>query len=80
VGGEARRDLAVELADRKSKSNWRDLLPWLTERGLSGAQSVVRDDHEGLKKRMVQMLPHAIWQCCYIHFLTTCRARPTTIA
>jgi len=64
-----RHDLAVELTNRKSKRNWRDVVRWLTERGLSGVQSVVRDDHEGLKKAIVQMLPQAISHPCYLHFL-----------
>ena len=63
------RDLAVALANRARKSSWCDLLRWLTERGLSGVQSVVRDDHEGLNKAIVQMLPQGISQPCYLHFL-----------
>jgi len=30
---------------------------------------VVSDDHEGLKKAIVQMLRQVMWQCCYVHLL-----------
>jgi putative transposase len=45
--------LAVELANRESRSSWRDFLLQLRERGLSG----------------VEVLPEAAWQRCYVHFL-----------
>ena len=30
---------------------------------------VVTDDHAGLKKAVAELLPEAIWQRCYVHFL-----------
>jgi len=29
----------------------------------------VTDDHEGLKKAVAEVLPTALWQRCYVHFL-----------
>jgi putative transposase len=70
VNREGRRCvLAVELASRESLSSWRELLEGLKARGLRGVQFVVTDDHEGLRRAIEQLLPEAIWQRCYVHFL-----------
>lgn len=61
--------LAVELANRESGTSWRDFIHGLKERGLSGVFFVVTDDHAGLKKAIGELLPEAIWQRCYVHFL-----------
>jgi putative transposase len=64
-----RQVLAVELANRESRSSWRDFLLGLRERGLSGVEFVVSDDHAGLRQAIVEVLPEAAWQRCYVHFL-----------
>jgi len=64
-----RQVLAVELANRESRSSWRDFLVRLKERGLSGIEFVVSDDHAGLKRAIGEVLPEAAWQRCYVHFL-----------
>jgi putative transposase len=70
VDGEGRRQvLGVELANRESRSSWRDFLSGLKERGLFGVEFVVSDDHEGLKQAIRAVLPSAVWQRCYVHFL-----------
>jgi putative transposase len=70
VDGEGRRQiLGVELANRESRSSWRDFLSGLKERGLFGVEFVVSDDHEGLKQAIREVLPGAAWQRCYVHFL-----------
>jgi putative transposase len=61
--------LAVELANRESTTSWREFLIGLKERGLNGIEFVVSDDHAGLKKAIGELLPQAIWQRCYVHFL-----------
>ena len=61
--------LAVELAGRESTSSWRELLLNLKQRGLCGVDFVVTDDHAGLKRAIAEVLPEAIWQRCYVHFL-----------
>jgi putative transposase len=70
VDGEGRRQiLAVELANRESRSSWRDFLVALKGRGLCGVEFVVSDDHPGLKAAIREVLPQAAWQRCYVHFL-----------
>jgi putative transposase len=61
--------LGVELANRESRSSWRDFLTGLRERGLAGVEFVVADDHAGLKAAIREMLPEAAYQRCYVHFL-----------
>ena len=39
--------LAVEHANRESRSSWREVLARLGERGLHGVEFVVSDDHDG---------------------------------
>ncbi len=70
INEEGRRQiLAVELANRESASSWRDFLVELKERGLRGVEFAVSDDHPGLKKAIWEVLPEAVWQRCYVHFL-----------
>jgi putative transposase len=61
--------LAVELANRESRSSWKAFLLGLRERGLAGVEFVVSDDHAGLRQAIVEILPEAAWQRCYVHFL-----------
>ena len=70
VDWEGRRQvLGVELANRESRSSWRDFLAGLKARGLYGVEFVVSDNHEGLKAAIREVLPEAVWQRCYVHFL-----------
>lgn len=64
-----RQILGVELANRESSTSWREFLLSLKERGLKGVELTVSDDHAGLKKAIAQVLPEAVWQRCYVHFL-----------
>lgn len=64
-----RQVLGVELANRESRSSWRDFLLGLRERGLAGVEFVVADDHAGLKRAIREVLPEAAYQRCYVHFL-----------
>ena len=70
IDWEGRRNvLAVELANRESASSWKELLGGLRERGLRGVQLAISDDHAGLRRAIREVLPEAIWQRCYVHFL-----------
>jgi putative transposase len=70
VDSDGRRQvLAVELANRESRSSWRDFLSDLKQRGLRGVEFVVSDDHPGLKAAIREVLTEAVWQRCYVHFL-----------
>jgi transposase-like protein len=52
-----RQILAVELANRESRSSWREFLSRLKERGLTGVEFVVSDDHHGLKQAVCEVVP-----------------------
>jgi len=70
IDWEGRRQvLGVEVANRESRSSWRQFLSELRQRGLHGVEYVVSDNHEGLKAAIREILPEAAWQRCYVHFL-----------
>ncbi len=70
VNWEGRRCvLAVELANRESQSSWKEFLEGLRARGLKGVELVLSDDHAGLRRAIRELLPEAVWQRCYVHFL-----------
>lgn len=70
VDWEGRRQvLGVELANRESHSSWREFVAGLKQRGLAGVEFVVSDDHPGLRAAIREVLPEAVWQRCYVHFL-----------
>lgn len=64
-----RQILAVEMANRESRSAWKDFLVSLKARGLKGVELVVSDDHAGLVAAIGEVIPEAAWQRCYVHFL-----------
>src|SRR5215211_9507689 len=64
-----RQILGVEMANRESQSSWRTFLLGLRERGLSGVELVVADDHAGLRAAIREVLSEAAYQRCYVHFL-----------
>ena len=59
----------MELAERESTTSWRDFLVALKQRGLRGVHLVVSDDHADLEQAVAEVLPTALWQCCYVHFM-----------
>ncbi len=64
-----RQILGVEMANRESQTSWRTFLLGLRERGLSGVELVVADDHAGLRAAIREVLTEAAYQRCYVHFL-----------
>lgn len=64
-----RQILAVEMANRESRSSWKDFLLALRARGLHGVEFVVADDHAGLRAAIREGLAEAAYQRCYVHFL-----------
>jgi putative transposase len=64
LGTGRRHVLSVESA-----SSWKDHLVRLKERGLHGVRLAASDDHAGLKRAIMETLPEAHWQRCYVHFL-----------
>ena len=70
IDWEGRRQvLGVEMANRESSTSWKDFLLGLKKRGLRGVIFVGSDDHPGLKRAIIEVLPEAYWQRCYVHFL-----------
>jgi putative transposase len=70
IDWEGRRQiLGVEMANRESSTSWKDFLLALKARGLRGVILAVSDDHPGLKRAIMEVLPEAYWQRCYVHFL-----------
>ena len=70
IDWEGRRQvLGVEMANRESSTSWKDFLLGLKTRGLRDVIFAVSDDHPGLKRAIMEVLPEAYWQRCYVHFL-----------
>ena len=67
--------LAIELANRESRSSWRDFLRGLKARGLHGVEFVVADDHAGLRAALREELAEAAYQRCYVHSCATRKRR-----
>lgn len=61
--------LGIELANRESRSSWKEFLILLRNRGLHGVEFIVSDHHEGLKNAIREIFPEALWQRCFVHFL-----------
>ena len=85
IDWEGRRQvLGVEMANRESATSWKEFLIGLKRRGLRGVVFAVSDDHPGLKRAIIEVLPEAYWQRCYVHFLRnasiTFLAKSPTIA
>jgi len=62
-----RRLLAVTLGAEESEQSWAELLTQLCERGLSGVQLVIADDHRGIAAAVRRHLPEAARQRCTVH-------------
>ncbi len=63
VDADGRRQvLAVELANRESRSSWRNFLLSLEQGGLHGVEFVVSDDNSGLKQAIREELGEAACQ------------------
>src|SRR6476620_1474170 len=69
VGDGRRQVLGVEMANRESATSWKEFLLGLMRSGLRGEIFAVSDDHPSLKRAIIEILPEAYWQRCYVHFL-----------
>ena len=49
----------VGWSDRESNSSWKEFLLALKRRGLRGVELVISDDHQGLKKAIMEIIPEA---------------------
>ena len=59
--------LGVTLGAEESEQSWAELLTQLCDRGLSGVQLVIADDHRGLASAVRRHLPEAARQRCTVH-------------
>ena len=62
-----RRLLGITIGAEESEESWSELLSQLVERGLSGVQLVIADDHRGLSNAARRLLPEARRQRCTVH-------------
>jgi putative transposase len=62
-----RRLLGVSIGAEESEDSWTELLGQLLERGLSGVQLVIADEHRGLLQAARRLLPEAKHQRCTVH-------------
>ena len=70
VGPDGRRRLlGITLGPEESEDSWAELLGQLLERGLSGVQLVIADDHSGLAAAVRRFLPEACRQRCTVHLV-----------
>jgi putative transposase len=71
TNGEGHRQvLGVELPQRQSATSLREFFARLRERGLHGLEFAVSNKPAGgLMRALVEILPGAALQRCYVHFL-----------
>lgn len=64
-----REILGLKLSRTESEISWEKYLGWLCDRGLSGVDFVVSDNHSGLVKAIRNRLPGSSWQHCQTHLM-----------
>lgn len=70
-----RQILGLALGSQENGADWKEFLTGLVERGLSGVQLAVSDDHLGLKAAIQSVLVGTAWQRCTVHFARNCVAK-----
>jgi len=64
-----REVLGLHLGDSESEATWSQFFRALKQRGLSGVDLVVSDDHLGLVKAAQRSFQGAMWQRCQTHLM-----------
>ncbi len=77
-----REILGFCLGDSESEASWSAFFVALKQRGLSGVDLVVSDNHKGWVKALQQQFQQAVWQHCQTHLtrnvLASCpKSEPT---
>ena len=68
VGPDGHRHLlGITIGAEESEASWSELLMQLLERGLSGVQLVIADEHAGLAAAVRRFLPEVSRQRCTVH-------------
>ncbi len=62
-----RRLLGITIGPEESEASWAELLTQLLDRGLSGVQLVIADEHAGLAAAVRRFLPEVPRQRCTVH-------------
>lgn len=62
-----REILGIEALLSEAEVHWRTLLKKLSERGLTGVELFISDDHQGLKAARMSVFPSVPWQRCQFH-------------
>jgi putative transposase len=62
-----REVIGLDIGEVESGAFWLEFLRDLKQRGLSGVQLVISDQHEGLKQAIARTMS-APWQRCTVHF------------
>ena len=66
--------LGVSISLSEHEVHWRTFLKSLVERGLSGVELVISDDHDGLKAAYRAVLGGVAWQRCQCHLQRNAQA------
>lgn len=70
ISREGQREiLGLMLGDSENEASWDAMLEGLKQRGLTGVDLIVSDDHKGLKKAVQRQFQGVRWQRCQVHFL-----------
>jgi transposase-like protein len=69
-----RHVLGVSVALSEHEAHWRQFLKSLVERGLSGVQLLISDDHAGLKAACRAVFGGVPWQRCQFHLQQNAQA------
>lgn len=64
-----REVLGLHLGDSESEASWSAFFRSLKERGLTGVDLLVSDDHAGLVKACERYMQGSMWQRCQIHLM-----------
>lgn len=70
IGSDGYREhLGVWLGASESGAAWRRVFEQLVQRGLTGVEYVVSDEHQGLVEAIRRFFPDAVHQRCQVHYL-----------
>ncbi len=79
VGPDGHRHLlGITIGAEESEASWSELLMQLLDRGLSGVQLVIADEHAGLAAAVRRFLPEVPRQRCTVHLQRNVRPRSRT--
>ena len=61
--------LSVDVCNSENSSDYGDLFRQLRDRGLTGVELVISDDHQGLVNSVERYFQGTSWQRCQVHFM-----------